>query len=49
MKLVTIGEILVEFISHERNCALEKITEYSALIQAVLRQSFSIKPPEWAQ
>ena len=29
MKLVTIGEILVEFISHERNCALEKITEYS--------------------
>ena len=29
MKLVTIGEILVEFVSHERNCALEKITEYS--------------------
>tara|TARA_B100001057_G_scaffold308405_1_gene308520 strand:- start:1977 stop:2924 length:948 start_codon:yes stop_codon:yes gene_type:complete len=29
MKLATIGEILVEFVSHERNCALEKITEYS--------------------
>lgn len=27
--IVAIGEILVEFISHHRNCGLEKITEYS--------------------
>lgn len=27
--IATIGEILVEFVSHSRNCALEKISEYS--------------------
>lgn len=27
--IVTIGEVLVEFVSHEKNCALEKIVEYS--------------------
>lgn len=27
--IVSIGEILVEFISHHRNCGLEKVTEYS--------------------
>lgn len=27
--IVTVGEILVEFVSHRRNCALEMISEYS--------------------
>lgn len=27
--IATIGEILVEFVSHRRNCALEQIAEYS--------------------
>ncbi len=27
--IATVGEILVEFVSHERNCALERIAEYS--------------------
>lgn len=27
--IVTIGEILVEFVSHRRNCALEQISDYS--------------------
>lgn len=27
--IVTVGEILVEFVSHRRNCALEQISEYS--------------------
>ncbi|MFK7765047.1 MAG: sugar kinase [Roseobacter sp.] len=27
--IVTVGEILVEFVSHRRNCALEKISEFS--------------------
>ncbi len=27
--IATIGEILVEFVSHRRNCALEQISEYS--------------------
>ncbi|WP_377510776.1 sugar kinase [Octadecabacter sp. R77987] len=27
--IVTVGEILVEFVSHQKNCALEQITEYS--------------------
>lgn len=28
-KIVTVGEILVEFVSHRRNCALEQVTDYS--------------------
>jgi len=27
--IATVGEILVEFVSHSRNCALERIAEYS--------------------
>lgn len=27
--IATVGEILVEFVSHERNCGLEKIADYS--------------------
>lgn len=27
--IATIGEILVEFVSHQRNCALERISDYS--------------------
>lgn len=27
--IATVGEILVEFVSHERDCALEKIADYS--------------------
>ena len=27
--IATVGEILVEFVSHNRNCALEKVAEYS--------------------
>lgn len=27
--IVTVGEILVEFVSHQKNCALEQITEFS--------------------
>lgn len=27
--IATIGEILVEFVSHNRNCALEKVSDYS--------------------
>ncbi len=27
--IATVGEILVEFVSHDRNCALEKIAHYS--------------------
>lgn len=27
--IVTAGEILVEFVSHQRNCALESVTQYS--------------------
>ena len=29
MTIVTIGEILVEFVSHRRDCALEQISDYS--------------------
>lgn len=28
-KIVTVGEILVEFVSHTRNCALQRIGDYS--------------------
>lgn len=27
--IATVGEMLVEFVSHDRNCALEKISDYS--------------------
>lgn len=27
--IVTVGEVLVEFVSHKKNCALEEIAEYS--------------------
>lgn len=27
--IATVGEILVEFVSHRRNCALERISDYS--------------------
>ena len=27
--IATVGEILVEFVSHRRNCALEQISQYS--------------------
>lgn len=27
--IATVGEILVEFVSHQRNCALERISDYS--------------------
>ena len=27
--IATVGEILAEFVSHRRNCALERIADYS--------------------
>ena len=27
--IATVGEILVEFVSHKTNCALEKVADYS--------------------
>ena len=32
--IATVGEILAEFVSHRRNCALERIADYSGLYRS---------------